>query len=83
MVQPDLLLNTVVTADKCVIEALTGDWWEAKMEGCRFYAGRFSVTIREKADMIIFFCGGLSQNINFIQAHKSMEYGSHALRKVG
>jgi lactate racemase len=59
MVQPDLLLHTVVTPDKSVIAAFVGDRWEAKMEGCRFYAGRFSVTIREKADMIIFFCGGL------------------------
>jgi len=59
MVKPDLLLNKVVTPGKRVIAAFAGDWREAHLEGCRFYAGRFSVPIREKADMVVVSCGGL------------------------
>src|SRR5208337_3771380 len=51
--------------------------------GCRYYAERFSVPLRERADLVIVSCGGFPKDINFIQAHKSMEYGSQALREGG
>jgi nickel-dependent lactate racemase len=83
MVKPDLLLNTVVTPDKKIIAAFAGDWREAHLAGCRYYAERFSVPLRERADLVIVSCGGFPKDINFIQAHKSMEYGSQALREGG
>jgi lactate racemase len=83
MVAPDLLLNTVVGHDNKVVAAFAGDWREAHLAGCRYYAERFSVPIREKADLVVVSCGGLPKDINLIQAHKSMEYGSRALRDGG
>jgi nickel-dependent lactate racemase len=83
MVNPDMILNTVVTPDKKIVAVFTGDWKKAHSDGCSYYAERFSVPISESADLVIVSCGGLPKDINFIQAHKSMEYGSRALREGG
>jgi len=83
MVGPDVILNTVLSPDKRIIAAFAGDWREAHLAGCRFYAERFSYPIDRPADLVVVSCGGFPKDINFIQAHKSMEYGSRALREGG
>ena len=83
MVGPDVILNTVLSPDKRIIAAFAGDWREAHLAGCRFYAERFSYPIDRAADLVVVSCGGFPKDINFIQAHKSMEYGSRALREGG
>lgn len=83
MVQPAFILNTVLDPEKRIIAAFAGDWRQKHLEGCRYYSERFSYPIREKADMVVVSCGGFPKDINFIQAHKSMEYGSQALKEGG
>ena len=83
MVGPDLLFNTVLAPDKKIIAAFAGDWQDAHEAGCRFYLERFSYPFREKADLVVVSCGGFPKDINLIQAHKSMEYGSQALKEGG
>jgi len=83
MVAPDLLINTVVGQNDKVVAAFFGDWREAHLDGCRYYAEQFSFPIQEKADLVVVSCGGFPKDINLIQAHKSMEYGSQALRNNG
>jgi lactate racemase len=83
MVQPDFILNTVLSPDKRIIAAFAGDWQEAFAAGCRFYAGRFAFPFHERADLVVVSCGGYPKDINFIQAHKSMEYASQALKEGG
>ncbi|WP_243370395.1 nickel-dependent lactate racemase [Geotalea sp. SG265] len=83
LVEPDFIFNTVLTPDKRIIAAFAGDWREMHREGCRFYADHFSCTIKEQADLVVVSCGGFPKDINFIQAHKSMEYGSRALKDGG
>jgi nickel-dependent lactate racemase len=83
MVGPDFILNTVLSPDKRIIAAFAGDWREAHLAGCRFYAERFSYSIDQLADLVVVSCGGFPKDINFIQAHKAMEYGSRALRDGG
>jgi lactate racemase len=83
MAGPDCILNTVLSPDKRIIAAFGGDWREAFESGCRYYADRFSFTIDRPADLVVVSCGGFPKDINFIQAHKSMEYGSRALREGG
>lgn len=83
MVEPDLLFNTVLSPDKRIIAAFAGDWREQHLEGCRYYGERFSCPIRQKADLVVVSCGGFPKDINFIQAHKSMEYGSQAVKEGG
>jgi nickel-dependent lactate racemase len=83
MAKPAFILNTCLSPDKRIIAAFCGPWREAHEAGCRFYRERFSFPIQELADMVIVSCGGFPKDINFIQAHKSMEYGSQALREGG
>lgn len=83
MVEPDLILNTTLSLEKRVIAAYAGPWREAHERGCRHYRELFSCPIPDKADLVVVFCGGFPKDINLIQAHKSMEYASRALREGG
>jgi nickel-dependent lactate racemase len=80
---PDFILNTVLSADKKIVAAFAGDWREAHQRGCRFCADHFSYSISELADLVVVSCGGFPKDINTIQAHKSMEYASRALKPGG
>ena len=80
---PDFILNTVLTPDKRILAVFAGDWREAHLAGCRFCADTFSCPISEKGDLVVVSCGGFPKDINLIQAHKSMEYGSRALKPGG
>jgi lactate racemase len=83
MVPPAFILNTVLSPDKRIIAAFAGDWRESHLAGCRYYAGNFSFPIARPADLAVVSCGGFPKDINFIQAHKAMEYGSRAVRDGG
>ncbi|RNC72281.1 MAG: nickel-dependent lactate racemase [Desulfuromonadales bacterium] len=83
MVEPAFILNTVLDTQKRIIAAFAGHWRDAHEEGCRFYAERFAYPLREKADLVVVSCGGYPKDINVIQSHKSMEYGSQALKEGG
>lgn len=80
---PDFILNTILAPDKRIMAAFAGDWRSAHLAGCRFYADTFSYPISEKADLVVVSCGGFPKDINLIQAHKSMEYASRALKPGG
>jgi len=83
MLKPLFMLNSVLSADKKILAAFAGDWQEAHDRGCSFYSREFSFPLREKGDLVIVSCGGFPKDINLIQAHKSMEYASQALRDSG
>jgi lactate racemase len=83
MADPDCILNTVLSPDKRIIAAFAGDWREAFSAGCRFYEERFTFPIDRLADLVVVSCGGFPKDINLIQAHKAMDYGSRALRDGG
>ncbi|GFO59788.1 hypothetical protein GMST_21130 [Geomonas silvestris] len=80
---PEFILNTVLGPDKKILATFAGDWREAHLEGCRFYARSFSYPIAERADLVVVSCGGYPKDINLIQSHKSMEYASRALKPGG
>ena len=83
MVAPDFILNTVLSPDKRIIAAFAGDWREAHLAGCSYYAESFSCPVDRLADLVVVSSGGYPKDINFIQAHKAMEYGCRALREGG
>jgi nickel-dependent lactate racemase len=83
MADPDFILNTVLAPDKRIIAAFGGHWQDAHERGCNFYRQHFAYPLREKADLVIVSCGGFPKDINLIQAHKSMEYASQALKDRG
>ena len=83
MAKPAFILNTVLSLDKQIIAAFAGDWRIAHEEACSFYSRNFSFPITAKADLVVVSCGGFPKDINLIQAHKSMEYASQALKDGG
>ncbi len=83
MANPAFILNTVVSPEKRIAAAFAGDWRKAHQEGCSFCRENFACNIGEKRDMILVSCGGFPKDINFIQAHKAMEYASHAVKEGG
>jgi lactate racemase len=80
---PDFILNTVLAPDKRILAVFAGDWRLAHLAGCRFYADAFSYPIAVQGDLVVVSCGGYPKDINLIQAHKSMEYASRALKPGG
>jgi len=83
LASPAFILNTVLAPDKRIIAAFGGQWREAHAAGCRYYREHFAFPLREPADLVIVSCGGYPKDINLIQAHKSMEYASQALKDGG
>ena len=83
LAEPDLILNTVLALDKRIMAAFCGHWQEAHEKGCAYYQERFSFPLKQQADLVIVSCGGFPKDINMIQAHKSMEYASQAIKEGG
>jgi nickel-dependent lactate racemase len=80
---PVFILNTVLNPDKRIIAAFAGHWREAHDAGCRYYREHFSLRLQAQTELVIVSCGGFPKDINLIQAHKSMEYASKALKEGG
>ncbi|KIH78191.1 hypothetical protein GFER_01955 [Geoalkalibacter ferrihydriticus DSM 17813] len=83
MIHPDFLLNTVLSPDKEILEVFCGDLEEAHLAGCARCNALYSVALEEPADLAVVSCGGYPKDINFIQAHKALDYGVQALRPGG
>ena len=82
-VKPSFIVNTVLGPGKRIIACFAGGWQEAFEAGHRFYSEQFSYPLKEKADLVVVSCGGDPKDINLIQSHKTMEYGSQALKEGG
>jgi len=83
MINPDFILNSVLSPQKSIIAVFAGHWRDAHEAGCRYYAENFAYPLQQSADLVVVSCGGFPKDINLIQAHKSMEYGSQALKAGG
>jgi nickel-dependent lactate racemase len=77
------LFNTIISSKKEIINIFSGNYIRAHREGCKFLIKNFSCKLKEKGDMVIVSCGGFPKDINFIQAHKSMEHASYSLKENG
>lgn len=82
-VKPEFLLNTVLTADKRIAAVFCGDLERAHLAGCRLAERLYTVSLAQPADLAIVSCGGHPKDINFIQAHKALDYGVQAVRPGG
>jgi nickel-dependent lactate racemase len=83
MVRPDFLLNTVLTPDKQIAGVFCGDLELAHLAGCDIASRLYSARLEKPADLAIISCGGAPKDINFIQAHKSLDYGVRTLKPGG
>jgi len=83
MVNPDFLFNTVLSADKQIIGAFAGDLEAAHLSACELARTSCTVPMETACDLAIISCGGHPKDINFVQAHKALDYGVNALREGG
>ncbi len=83
MVEPDFLLNTVLATDKRIARVYCGDLEKAHLEGCQLARALYTVPLERPVDLAVVSCGGHPKDINFIQAHKALDYGVHAVRPGG
>ncbi len=83
LVKPDFLLNTVLTPDKQIAGVFCGDLEEAHLAGCELARNLYTVSLEQAADLAVVSCGGAPKDINFIQAHKALDYGVKALQPGG
>lgn len=83
MVKPDFLLNTVLTADKQIAAVFCGDLEQAHLAGCTLARELYTVSPARPADLAVVSCGGHPKDINFIQAHKALDYGVQAVKPGG
>lgn len=82
-VQPDFILNTVLTPDKQLAGVFCGELEAAHLAACQLAREIYTVALEEPAELAIVSCGGHPKDINFIQSHKALDYGVNALRPGG
>lgn len=80
---PVFLFNTVLSPDGAILSLAAGNGVSAFYEGCRFADQCGKIPLAEKADVVIASCGGFPKDINFIQAHKTLEHAMNALKPGG
>jgi lactate racemase len=83
MIEPDFLLNTVLSPDKEILAVFAGELETAHLAGCQLVRQLYSAPLAEPMDLAVVSCGGAPKDINFIQAHKALDYGVRALREGG
>ncbi|GAB4372621.1 MAG: nickel-dependent lactate racemase [Deltaproteobacteria bacterium] len=83
MAPPAFLLNTLLTPDRKLFDAVAGHWQVAHEEGCARYARVFRVRIPRRYPLVIASAGGYPKDINFIQAHKALDHAFHAVEEGG
>jgi nickel-dependent lactate racemase len=83
MVEPDFLLNTVLTTDKQIAAVFCGDIEQAHLAGCALAKALYTRPLARPAELAVVSCGGHPKDINFIQAHKALDYGVQAVRPGG
>lgn len=83
MVKTDFILNTVLTADKNIAKVYCGDLERAHLAGCKLAQKLYTTPLQRAADLAIVSCGGSPKDINFIQAHKALDYGVQAVKPGG
>ena len=77
------LFNTIVSPRRRLLHAVAGNAEEAFTAGCQFLRNHFTIPLTAKADLVIASCGGHPWDLNFIQAHKTMDLASGALQDGG
>jgi len=82
-IKPDFLLNTVLTTDKQIARVFCGELEQAHLAGCELAQQLYTAHLEQPADLAIVSCGGHPKDINFIQAHKALDYGVQAVRLGG
>ena len=80
---PTFAINTIVNAQGEATDLFCGDWISSHRAACASYAAHHTIQIAEKRDFVVASCGGFRQDINLIQAHKTLNTASRACKDGG
>jgi lactate racemase len=83
MVDPDFILNVVLSPEGKLIRVVAGHYDLAHREGCRTVDRMLRVELEAPYDLIVASAGGFPLDIDLRQAHKGLENACHALRPGG
>ena len=79
----DFILNVILDESKNIIGAVSGHFIEAHRIGCKMLDEVYSVSIKEKADIVIVSQGGYPKDINLYQLQKALDNAKNAVRNGG
>jgi nickel-dependent lactate racemase len=83
MVDPDFIVNVVLSPDGSLIRVVAGHYEQAHREGCRTVDRMLAAEIDQPYDLIVASAGGFPLDIDLRQAHKGLENACQALRPGG
>jgi len=83
MVDPDFLVNVVLSPEGKLIRVVTGHFEKAHREGCRTVDEMLRVPLEKPYDLLVASAGGFPLDIDLRQAHKGLENACQALRPGG
>ncbi|WP_206154979.1 hypothetical protein [Clostridium muellerianum] len=76
------MFNVIINTEGSIVSAVSGNYIEAFYEGCKVVEKLDSVSINEKADLVIATAGGYPKDINFYQTSKTIMNAKEAV-KIG
>lgn len=83
MVKPHFLLNVVLNKDKEISGVFAGHYVIAHVKGTELVEKIYKVVAEEPADVVVASGGGFPRDVNFRQAHKSLDHAVHVLKPGG
>ena len=83
MIEPDFMLNVVLTPSGNLAHAVAGHFEMAHRQGCRAADSILGVAIEKPYDLLVASSGGHPLDIDLRQAHKGLENACRALRPGG
>lgn len=83
MVNPDFIVNSVLDEGQGLVGLFAGHWIDAHLQATRFYSRSRLVPVAKKRELVIASCGGYPKDIDFIQAHKTIQHASRCLLEGG
>lgn len=83
MIDPRFSINSVVDDRGRTVRIHAGEWRAAHRAGCAEYLSNHSTNIDKKREVVVVSCGGYPYDINFIQAHKSLDMAASACTEGG
>ena len=79
----DFAINLVVNHYEQVLKIFSGHIIKSHFKSCKFLDKSYLVHLKKPVDLIIASAGGYPTDMNFIQAHKTLEHTSKALKENG
>ncbi|MFA5795411.1 MAG: nickel-dependent lactate racemase [Candidatus Brocadiia bacterium] len=83
MFKVSFAVNLVVNHHEDIIKVFGGDIIKSHRSGCDFVNSFGRVILKKPADLVVASAGGYPTDINYIQAHKTIEHCSKALKTGG